>query len=294
MNKPTPPLSAETVPLARWLLPPAARGALLALHSFARQVDDIADDPILKDTTKRAQLERIRENLHAATLPGGDGRTLPPWAWPYTLLVQRGFASLSLTNDLLTTLEDDTRHVPMRDYEGLLAYAQGAAVPIGRLALQLAHGEDAPKSALHPLDALCVALQLLNVVRDCGRDWLVLRRIYLPADWMRQGNVTSADLERRTCTPALRLTLDRLLDRASALLDAARDLPTHLPERRFRLLMRVVYLQARALHGMLKHEDPLMSRISLSKRMQFECAWRALVEEWLGRKTRTVPKSSAV
>lgn len=285
MTDPLPPLSDETVPLRHWMLPLASRTALLALHAFARGVDDVADDPLVKDTTKREQLQMLRQNLEAVTVIGGDVRSLPGWAQPFGKLVQHGRASLSLASDLLLTLEEDTRHGPIRDYESLLTYAQGAAVPIGRLALQLAHGEDAPKHAFHPLDALCVALQLLNVVRDCGRDWLVLQRIYLPADWMRQGGVTSAELERAHSTPALRGVLDRVLERASALLDAARTLPAELPERRFRLLMRVMQLQARALHRELKTRDPLQGRIRLSRRVQWECVWRALMEEWLGRKS---------
>ncbi len=279
-------LANETVPLARWMLPPMARPALMALHAFARGVDEIADDPLVRDAVKREQLVRLRETLQAATTIGGEVRALPEWAQPFGRLVQHGRASLSLATDLLLTLEEDTRHVPVRDYESLLTYAQGAAVPVGRLALQLAHGEDAPKSALHPLDALCVALQLLNVVRDCGRDWLVLRRIYLPADWMRQGGVSSADLERARSSPALRGVIDRVLERASALLDAARILPEQLPERRFRLLMRLMLLQARALHAELKTHDPLQARARLPKRVQWECVWRALVEEWLGRKPK--------
>lgn len=284
MTDPLPPLSEETVPLRAWMLPTASRASLLALHAFARGIDDMADDPLVKDTVKREALQTLRQNLEAVTIIGGDVRRLPHWAQPFGKLVQHGRASLSLACDLLMTLEEDTRHVPIRDYESLLTYAQGAAVPIGRLALQLAHGEDAPKPSLHPLDALCVALQLLNVVRDCGRDWLVLQRIYLPADWMRQSGVANTELERAHSTPALRAVLDHVLERASALLDAARPLPALLPERRFRLLMRVMLLQARALHRELKIRDPLQGRIRLPKRVQWECVWRALMEEWLTRR----------
>ena len=48
------------------LLPKAKRRAIAAIYAFAREVDDIADDPRLEDGAKRQRLEELRAGSRTA------------------------------------------------------------------------------------------------------------------------------------------------------------------------------------------------------------------------------------
>src|SRR4029077_20844495 len=53
------------------LLPKPKRRAIAAIYAFAREVDDIADDPSLPAAERRDRLEALRESLDGE--PGASG-----------------------------------------------------------------------------------------------------------------------------------------------------------------------------------------------------------------------------
>jgi 15-cis-phytoene synthase len=178
------------------LLPPAKRQALAAVYAFARRIDDIGDGD-LPPSAKLAALADARASVTALSAgrhpPGGDGSLPrenggPPGDGAAGDLVLVALADaanrfdipLAAFGELIDGCEADVRGTTYRTFDDLLHYCRCVAGSIGRLSLGVFGTADVAAAA--PLaDALGVALQLTNILRDIREDYLG-GRIYLPAE----------------------------------------------------------------------------------------------------------------
>ena len=178
------------------LLPPAKRQALAAVYAFARRIDDIGDGD-LPPPAKLAALAGARASVTALSAgrhpPGGNGSLPrenggPPGDGAADDLVLVALADaanrfdipLAAFGELIDGCEADVRGTTYRTFDDLLHYCRCVAGSIGRLSLGVFGTADVATAA--PLaDALGVALQLTNILRDIREDYLD-GRIYLPAE----------------------------------------------------------------------------------------------------------------
>ena len=178
------------------LLPPAKRQALAAVYAFARRIDDIGDGD-LPPPAKLAALADARASVTALSAghhpPGGNGSLPrenggPPGDGAADDLVLVALADaanrfdipLAAFGELIDGCEADVRGTTYRTFDDLLHYCRCVAGSIGRLSLGVFGTADVATAA--PLaDALGVALQLTNILRDIREDYLG-GRIYLPAE----------------------------------------------------------------------------------------------------------------
>jgi phytoene synthase len=147
------------------LLPPAKRNALCAVYAFARRVDDIGDGT-LPDAEKLSRLADARRDAADPRARPDDPVLVP----------------LDAFGELVSGCEQDVRGHKYADLDDLVQYCRYVAGSIGRLSLgvfspALAGPRAAQASGL--ADALGVALQLTNVLRDIRED-LLNGRVYLP------------------------------------------------------------------------------------------------------------------
>lgn len=176
----------ENFPVASVLCPPAWRGAVVAIYRVARLADDLADEG---DATPEARLQALAQLR--ATLTGlwaDDAATLAAAAPALRALHeqrQRHALPLAPLLDLLDAFEQDVRWTATgrryQDEAELLDYCRRSANPVGRLMLHLAGVRGA--EAVAQSDAVCTALQLLNMAQDQGAD-LPRGRLYLPRSWL--------------------------------------------------------------------------------------------------------------
>ena len=178
------------------LLPSAKRHALAAVYAFARRIDDIGDGD-LPPPAKLAALADARASVTALSAghhpPGGNGSLPrqnggPPGDGAADDLVLVALADaanrfdipLAAFGELIDGCEADVRGTTYRTFDDLLHYCRCVAGSIGRLSLGVFGTADVATAA--PLaDALGVALQLTNILRDIREDYLG-GRVYLPAE----------------------------------------------------------------------------------------------------------------
>ena len=162
-------ITTRTFRSPRWLCPPHAAPAVVAIYRFARTADDIADEGDATPAQRLADLaalprrsargRRRRGGLAAlaaglrAARPGASTRI----ACPSPLLA-----------DLLDAFAQDVVQTRYADRAELLDYCRRSANPVGRLLLHLYDVDDA--DALAQSDAICTALQLTNFWQDLGVD----------------------------------------------------------------------------------------------------------------------------
>jgi phytoene synthase len=208
------------------LLPQPKRAALCAVYAFARRIDDIADanpdaNPDGTDgdgtggdgtdgdgtgggtlsteqryqqlTTARNDLTHLTHLTRHTTTPT-TGPTGPTGHLPSTdpVLVALADAAarypipLDAFAELIDGVEADLTGTTYDTYDDLLHYCRCVAGSIGRLSLGIFGATD-PQVAAGHADALGIALQLTNILRDL-RDDATNGRIYLPkADRIRYG-----------------------------------------------------------------------------------------------------------
>jgi phytoene synthase len=180
------------------LLPAPKRRALSAVYAFARRIDDIGDG----DGPCGRRLARLSEAGAALHRPEPDPGDL--------VLVALGDAArrypipLRAFDELIDGCTADVRGTTYHHADDLVAYCRCVAGSVGRLSLGVFGTGDTGAAA--PLaDALGVALQLTNIIRDVREDRLA-GRIYLPAaDLKRFGCTLDIDSSGRFTDPPQRL-----------------------------------------------------------------------------------------
>ena len=245
----------ENFPVGSWLIPRDLRPHVASYYAFARAIDDIADNPALASADKIARLDGF-----AAALMGEDDD--PAYAKAHSLRATLKATGIPAAHglDLISAFKQDAVKPRYENWGELIDYCLRSASPVGRFLCDL-HGED---RALYPLsDALCNALQFINHLQDCAKDYAEMDRVYLPQDWMRAEGATVADLKNPAATPALRRVLDRCVAGTEKLLLDARKLPKAMKHRSLAAEAAIIVSIADKLTRRLGREDPVAARVAL-------------------------------
>ena len=181
------------------LLPPDKRRALAAVYAFARHIDDIGDGT-LPAADKLTALAAARASIMAVAgggAPASPGPTGTEAAGDPVLVAladagRRFPVPLEAFGELIDGCEADVRGTSYTTFDDLRIYCRCVAGSIGRLSLGVFGTRDVATAA--PLaDALGVALQLTNILRDIREDYRD-GRIYLPdEDFKRFGTELRPD-----------------------------------------------------------------------------------------------------
>ncbi|HYA45323.1 MAG TPA: phytoene/squalene synthase family protein, partial [Acidimicrobiales bacterium] len=203
------------------LLPPHKRSAMCALYAMARRIDDVGDgDRRASGSGRHAAAETNGESF--GTGAGTTNEKLTTLAEIRASLgllskaAQRSAsspASVPPGDPVLVALADAASRFPLPvsalellvegcewdvmgrrydTFEELVEYCRRVAGTIGRLSLAV-YGSAEMAAAEPPAEALGVALQLTNILRDLLEDRDVMGRVYLPTE----------DLERFCIGPGL-------------------------------------------------------------------------------------------
>ena len=245
----------ENFPVASMLIAPRFRAPVMAFYRFARAADDVADHPAAAPADKLARLEAMR-----ATLAGESDATPVALALRH-VLAERGLAR-DHPLDLLEAFGRDVTKPRYESWEELLDYCRWSAMPVGRFVLDV-HGED--RAAWPASDALCAALQVINHLQDCARDYTEIDRVYIPRDLLGRAGARTEDLAAPRATPALRSVIADLAGRCDALLGRSAGFSRAIADRRLGIEVAVIQRLAVSLVARLRTRDPLSERVHHGK-----------------------------
>ena len=241
----------ENFPVASLLIAPRHRATILAFYRFVRAADDIADSAVLSAPEKITRLDRLEAGLLGQEDAGAEAATLR------SALAARNLAPRH-AQDLLTAFRTDATKLRYRDWDDLIGYCTYSAMPVGRFVLDV-HEED--RRTWPASDALCAALQIINHLQDCGKDYRSLDRIYIPLDAMERHRVKLEDLGGERASPALRNCVRDLAARTRELLQDAAPFSMLIDDLRLSLEVAVIHKLAVNLVGRLMQRDPLSERV---------------------------------
>ena len=251
-------------------LPPERRRAITALYAFCREVDDIVDETMEPDVAriKLAWWRTEIANLFTGQPQHPVTKALAPFIVPCRLDAGR-------MNEIVDGMEMDLTHRRYADFEALRLYCHRAAGVVGQLSASIFGYRQA--STLEYAEALGIAFQLTNIIRDVGED-ARRGRVYLPIDELAAHGLTPEDILARKGGDAFRSLMAFQYERAERYYEQAfaKLAPEDRRDQRAGLIMAAIY---RTLLAEIRRDgfDVLDRRIALTPLRKLWIAWKTWV-----------------
>lgn len=276
LKEATKSLHDENFPVASRLIPAALRPHVHAFYFCVRAADDVADDPDMP----AAEKTRLLTAMDQALLDQNARDDVTRFAHDHRESAAETDIPVDHARHLLQAFMMDVTKLRYRNWSELINYCLHSAAPVGRYLVDLHGGGD---NAKPHTDALCNALQILNHLQDCKSDYLLLDRVYIPTDFLRDEGCDVSDLDSDGCSPGMRRVLDQILDRTDELLVRARPGPARIRNFGLRLETAVIIAIAEKLSNLLRRQDPIARRVELSKFQNFRAVLRGVGRGLMGR-----------
>ena len=245
----------ENFPVASFLIAPQHRPAVMAFYRFVRTSDDIADHATAAPGEKLALLEQMRASLTGESDAVAEGVALRD------VLAARGLAPTHAL-DLLEAFRRDCTKLRYAGWDELIDYCRYSAMPVGRFVLDV-HGES---QNLWPAnDALCAALQIINHLQDCAKDYRELKRVYLPEDALAAAGIGPEALAAPAADARLLSVIAGLAGKNAELLAKSKEFSGAIRDSRLALEVDLIQTLAEDLNATLGRRDPLSQNVHHSK-----------------------------
>jgi len=245
----------ENFPVASFLIAPRHRAPVLAFYKFVRAADDVSDNEAAAPEEKLGLLEQMRQSLV------GDSEAVPEGVALRAILAERGLSEVHAL-DLLEAFRRDCTKLRYRDWDDLIDYCRYSAMPVGRFVLDV-HGES--RDLWPANDALCAALQVINHLQDCAKDYRGLNRVYVPEPMLAAAGIGVDALGLDKANPALSGVISALARKNAELLDTARPFARGIKDGRLALEVDLIQTLADDLNTLLMNRDPLSQPVHHSK-----------------------------
>ncbi len=259
----------ENFPVASFMLKREHRAPVMAFYHFARAADDVADNEQAPAAERLALLGAMRSTLAGTSDTNAEALALRGVLADYKLSPQHGL-------DLLTAFEQDCTVNRCATWDALIDYCRVSAMPVGRYVLDV-HHED--RSTWAASDALCAALQVINHLQDCGKDYRAIDRVYVPMDMLAAAGADVTELGAAQSSPALRSVIVAMAERTLDLLAQSSVFSAQIRDKRLAVEVAIIQRLAESLTRRLITHDPLSERVHHRKaEMAGLAAWAALKE----------------
>jgi len=245
----------ENFPVASFLIAPRHRPPVLAFYKFVRAADDVADSASAPPEEKLALLEQMRASLVGQSDFVAEGVALR------TALAERGMTP-DHALDLLEAFRRDCTKLRYRDWDDVIDYCRYSAMPVGRFVLDV-HGES--RDLWPANDALCAALQVINHLQDCAKDYRELNRVYIPEPLLAAAGIGVEALAEKRANPPLAGVISGLARQNAALLETSRPFARGIKDSRLAMEVDLIQTLADDLNRMLMNRDPLSQAVHHSK-----------------------------
>jgi squalene synthase HpnC len=245
----------ENFPVASFLIAPKNRAPVMAFYKFVRAADDVSDNAQALPEEKLRLLELMRQSLV------GESNAVPEGVALRAILAERGLSPVHAL-DLLEAFRRDCTKLRYQDWDDLIDYCRYSAMPVGRFVLDV-HGE---ATSLWPAnDALCAALQVINHLQDCAKDYRELDRVYIPEPLLSAAGIGVEALGKDKADPALTGVIVGLARKNAELLEVSRALAGSIRDGRLSLEVDLIQTLADDLNTLLINRDPLSQSVHHSK-----------------------------
>lgn len=203
--------------LATQFMPRAKRNDVYAVYAFCRYTDNIVDAPRSRDRgLLKIELDQWREELKQAY---HSGESQHPVLALFVPLLLKYDIPLQLPLELIDGVEMDLTIDRYERFAQLRTFCYHVASVVGLMMTYVFGYRD--RAAFPYAEALGIAMQLTNILRDIDEDWKLRGKIYLPLEELREHGVTAADIAARRMTPEMRRMIQAQVSRAHSYFEYA-------------------------------------------------------------------------
>jgi phytoene synthase len=206
---------AKTFYMATRFLPNDKQRAIFAIYALCRYLDDLVDeaeDLILRKEMEVAEVERQLCNWKELLRETYDGRRYDnPILLALSDVLKQYHIPIHLPFALMDGVCMDLTKNRYHSFSEVYDYSYKVASVVGLMTSEVfGYSEE---SALEYAEALGIAMQLTNILRDVGED-LDRDRIYLPQDELREFGITEEDLFEHRLTDRFKAFMQFQIERA--------------------------------------------------------------------------------
>ena len=207
--------------------PPHVRPRVHALYAFMRYADEIVDNPGV--TSLEEQLEGL-EAFERETMAAVAGEPVAnPVLKAYADTVRACGIEPADIKAFMESMKMDTRVFRYATFEDLEVYTYGSAAVVGLMMCRVVGARD--RRADPHAEALGVAMQLSNFLRDVAEDWR-RGRVYLPQEDLKRFGYGEEDIARSVVDDRFLALMRFEIDRARGLYAFADEGMKYIPRGR--------------------------------------------------------------
>jgi 15-cis-phytoene synthase len=194
-------------------LPERERRGIIALYAFCREVDDVVDN------MREPDVARTKLDWWAAEIDRlFAGTPQHPVTRALSEVLEYADLQAEYFHEIIDGMRMDLDHEGYESWSELNLYCWRAAGVVGLLSAAIFGYDD--RGTEQYAQALGIAFQLTNIIRDVGED-ARRGRVYLAREDLRKHGVGADDLTANTTSPALAALLGVYADRARQHYDKA-------------------------------------------------------------------------
>ena len=263
--------SDENFPVASFLMTKKIRKIVRIFYFFARMADDVADHQTLPKYKKI----RILKSFDTAILKnkGIHNKILRDMVLQFKDLP----TGKEYSRNLLKAFLMDASDKKYIEWSDLLYYCKYSANPVGRFVIDTVKETNNVDKIYEASDNLCTALQIINHLQDCKKDFEELNRVYIPESLFKKYSIDKSILKKNKSTGNFEKLKVEIIENILISLKMTKNGLSCIQSWRLRKETLIILNIAKRLCNLLKKKDPLREKIKLSRIELIFCFFKGII-----------------
>ena len=251
--------SDENFPVASFLMTKKIRSIVRVFYFFARMADDIADHQKLSSNQKKNILLFFDNAISKSKKT--NNKILDKMIAKFKELP----SGKKYSRNLLKAFMMDASNKKYKNWNDLLYYCKFSANPVGRFVIDAVNERKNIEKIYEASDSLCTALQIINHIQDCKKDFKELNRVYIPESFFKKYSVDKKILRKSKSIENFERLKIEIVDNVLLSLRKTKLGLREIQSWRLRKETLIILNIAKRLCNLLKINDPLEKQIKLSR-----------------------------
>ena len=251
--------SDENFPVASFLMTKKIRSIVRVFYFFARMADDIADHQKLSSNQKKNILLFFDNAISKSKKT--NNKILDKMIARFKELP----SGKKYSRNLLKAFMMDASNKKYKNWNDLLYYCKFSANPVGRFVIDAVNERKNIEKIYEASDSLCTALQIINHIQDCKKDFKELNRVYIPESFFKKYSVDKKILRKSKSIENFERLKIEIVDNVLVSLRKTKLGLREIQSWRLRKETLIILNIAKRLCNLLKINDPLEKQIKLSR-----------------------------
>ena len=251
--------SDENFPVASFLMTKKIRSIVRVFYFFARMADDIADHQKLSSNQKKKILLFFDNAISKSKKT--NNKILDKMIAKFKELP----SGKKYSRNLLKAFMMDASNKKYKNWNDLLYYCKFSANPVGRFVIDAVNERKNIEKIYEASDSLCTALQIINHIQDCKKDFKELNRVYIPESFFKKYSVDKKILRKSKSEENFERLKIEIVDNVLLSLRKTKLGLREIQSWRLRKETLIILNIAKRLCNLLKINDPLEKQIKLSR-----------------------------